>query len=170
MKLILGPFLDDQSQELLTYVSEKIESEQRYFCEYRLSTLKTFPDNGTYDVENVTVVVTKLGDIYCQNDTIMKQVSITLDGSDEDINKLLKNIEKRTSELPSVKDKVNILVNNLYTQTWRIDEQISTRTLDSIKLENIQEIIDDFRIFFSEDRKSYYQRLEIPYSRVYMLY
>lgn len=170
MKLILNPFLDEHSQELLSYISEKTESDHRYFCEYRLSTLKTFPDNGTYNVENVIVNITKLGEILVQNGTVMKQVCITLDGTQEDINELLKNVEKRTNELPFVKNKVNILVNNLYTHVWRIDEQIPTRTLDSIKLENIEDIINDFRNFFSDERKTYYQDLEIPYSRVYMLY
>lgn len=170
MKLILNPFLDEQTQELLSYISEKTESEQRYFCEYRLSTLKTFPDNGTYNVENVSIKITNLGEILVQNGTVMKQVYITMDGTDDDINELLKNIEKRTTELPFVKNKVNILINNLYTQVWKIDEQIPIRTLDSIKLENIENIINDFRIFFSDERKCYYKKLEIPYSRVYMLY
>lgn len=170
MKLILNPFLDGHSQELLSYISEKTYSDHRYFCEYRLSTLKTFPDNGTYNVENVIVNITKLGEFLVHNGTVMKQVCITLDGTHEDINELLKNVEKRTNDLPFVKNKVNVLINNIYTQVWRINEQIPTRTLDSIKLENIENIINDFRNFFSEERKIYYQELEVPYSRIYMLY
>ena len=170
MRLILGPFLDDQSQELLNYISDKIECNQRYFCEYRLSTLKTFPDNGNYNVDNVNINIEKMGETVVQNGSVLKKVDIILDGTDEDINKLLETVHELSNELPCVEGKVNILVNNLYTQSWRIDEQISIRTIDSIKLNTIDNVINDFRIFFSEERKQYYKDLEIPYNRVYMLY
>lgn len=170
MKLILNPFLDEQSQDLLSYVSEKVDCEQKYFREYRLSTLKTFPDNGDYNVDNVNISVTNLGEILVQNGTVMKQVKIVLTGTREDINTLMKNADRTATEVPFVKDKVNVLINNLYNAHWRVDEQIPERTLDSIKLNNLEHIIHDFRTFFSKDRKRYYNNLEIPYNRVYMFH
>lgn len=170
MKLITGPFLDDHIQELLYYLSEKIHTETRYFNEYRLSSLKTFPDNGEYTVDDLKIKIENLGEHFVQNGNVLKKASITLEGSEHDIEDLCKKIEKSSKQLPRVEGSVNILINNVYLGSWRIDEQIPTRSVENINLKNIEKIFNDFEMFFSEERKQYYKKLEIPYNRIYMLY
>ena len=70
MKLITGPFLDDHTQELLYYLSGKIHTDTRYFNEYRLSSLKTFPDNGEYTVDNLKIRIENIGEHVVQNENM----------------------------------------------------------------------------------------------------
>lgn len=169
MKVLLSPFLNEQEVDILDYLSEKISCDFRFFNEYRLSTLKTFPNNGEYHVKDVFIKIENLGETCVQNGSIFKKVTITIDGSEENVNSFFKDVHEYSKKLPKVDGLVNVLVNNMYVASWRVDEQIPKRTLKSITLDT-EHIIQDFTLFLSDSRKEYYKTLEIPYNRIYMLH
>ena len=92
MKVLLSPFLGDHEVEVLDYLSGKISCDFRFFNEYRLSTLKTFPNNGEYRVDNIDVTIQNLGETCVHGGSIVKKVSITLDGSEQNVKLFFKNV------------------------------------------------------------------------------
>ena len=163
MFLHFGPFLNEKTQLILDYISDKVHSDHRFFGDYKLSKLYTYPDNGEYTVEGVKITVANLGKYEIQNGMIIEMCSIILEG---DVTDFIKNCEEHAMNIKIVPGKVNILVNNIYNSHWKIYEQLPTRSLSS----GNEKILNDLKKFFSEETKDYYKRLEIPYSRIYMLY
>lgn len=170
MKLTIEPCINDAAQELLTYISSKHDTEEQYFDEYHLHNLKTFPCNGTYNIHDVKITISKLGEYLYVNGTSIKKVTIVLEGEKKNINKIFEEAENLRKQIPVSDEKVNVLINNLYNTFWRVDEQITKRSIHSLNIDNKDQIIYDFQKFFSPETKEFYKKLEIPYTRIYMLH